>query len=175
MHAEIIRILFFSWYIQSLLFAVCITLYVHMSVKKKAVYFAAFQECRHFVLFIPSTHTEPVRASLKHAACRYRVSNTFCAPCMKTVSINNCLDYAANRVFVNYYLYSTVRKMLPDFLLEPPLNIRSLDDPVNPPTVQEEVPPPKFVIYNLILFNIFHNKKKRYFFCQKWLEQLSPF
>jgi hypothetical protein len=123
------------------------------------VYFDASQKCRCIVLFIPSTQTEPVCASLKYAACRYRVSNTFCVPCMKTVSFNNCLDYAACRVFVNYYLYSTVCKMLPDSLLQPSLNVRRLDDSVNPPTVQEKVPPPKIVICSLILFNIFRNKK----------------
>lgn len=132
----------------------------------KTVYFAAFQKCRCIVLFIPSTQTEPVRASLKYAACRYRVNNTFCVPCMKTVSVNNCLVYATCRVFVNYYLSSTVCKMLPDSLLQPSLNVRRLDNPVNPPTVQEEVPPPKIVICNFIFFNIFR-KKYAVFFLSK--------
>jgi len=139
------------------------------------VYFAAFQKCRCIAFFIPSTQTEPARASLKYVACRYRVSNTFRAPCMKTVSVNNCLDYGACRVFVNYYLYSTVCKMLPDSLLQPSLNVR-LDDPLNPPTVQEEVPPPKIVICNLIFLIFFITIKMRYFFFlgTKWLEQLFP-
>jgi hypothetical protein len=138
------------------------------------VYFAAFQKCRCTALFIPSMQAEPARASLKYVACRYRVSNTFRAPCMKTVSVNNCLDYGACRVFVNYYLYSTVCKMLPDSLLQSSLNVR-LDDLVNPPTVQEEVPLPKIVICNLIVFIFFITIKMRFFFLgTKWLEQLSP-
>lgn len=144
-------------------------IYIHMSVEeKKAVYFAAFQKCRCIALYIPSTQTEPMRASLKYAACRYRASNTFCVPCMKTMFVNNCLDYGVCRVFVNYYLCSTVRKMLPDSLLQPSVNVRLIDDTVNQPTVQEEVPPPKIVICNLIFFITI---KIRYF-CQKWLEQL---
>ena len=143
--------------------------------EKKAVYFAAFQTCQCIVLFIPSTQTEPVRASLKYAACRYRVSNTFCVPCMKTVSVNNCLDYGACRVFVNHYLCSTVCKMLPDSLLQPSVNVRRRDDPVNPPTVQEEVPPPKVVICNLIFFNIFLNNKNTEILFKKWMKQLSYF
>jgi len=134
-----------------------------MSVKKNAVYFAAFQKCRCFVLFIPSTQTEPVRASLKYAACRYRASNTFCVPCMKTMSVNICLDYGVRRVFVNYYLCSGVCKMLPDSLLQPSINVRLIDETVNPPTVQEEVFPPKIFICNLIIFNIFHNNKNALF------------
>lgn len=82
-----------------------------------------------------------------------------CVPCMKTMSVNNCLDYGVCRVFVNYYLCSTVCKMLPDFLLEPSVNVRFIDDTMNRPTVQEEVPPPKIVICNLIFFNIFLNIK----------------
>jgi hypothetical protein len=66
--------------------------------------------------------------------------------------------------------------MLPDSLLQPSLSLRRLDDPVNPPTVQEEVLPPKNVICNFIFFNIFHNNKSAVlFFVKKWLEKLSPF
>jgi hypothetical protein len=165
MHAETIWILFFSWCIQSLPFAVCIVLYIHMFVeKKKAVYFAAFQKCQCFVLFIPSTQTEPVRASLKYAACRYRVSNTFCVPCMKTVSVNNCLDYAACSEFVNYYLYSTVRKMLSDSLLQPSLNLRRLNDPVSRLQCKRKCRLITFASVILCFLKIFIKIKMRYFF-----------
>ena len=160
-NTEITWILLFSWCLQSALCCLYYAIYTYVC-EKKAVYFAAFQKCRCNVLFIPSTQTEPVRASLKYAACRYRVSNTFCVPCMKTVSVNNCL-IMLHVVFVNHYVYSTACKMLPNSLLQPSLNVSRLEDPVNPPTVQEEVPPPKISICNLILFNIFHNKKCRIF------------
>lgn len=53
--------------------------------------------------------------------------------------------------------------MLPDSLLQPSINVRLIDETVNPPTVQEEVFPPKIFICNLIIFNIFHNNKNALF------------
>lgn len=147
-------ILFFSWSIQCLLFALCITLYLHMSVKKKAVCCAAYWKCRYIFLCILSSQTTGTYFS----ACRYRVSNAFCVPCMKVVSVNNYLNYATCSLFVNYCRYSTVYKMLPDSFLQPSSNLKSSRwSMMKPPTMQQEVPPPKIIICNLIFFNIFHN------------------